>query len=150
MPTDPYHDAGSRVVTIEAFDFIFRNELKRAVRAQNFLTLLLLQTSPLELPARSAVVSQLARLVSLDVRETDLVAEGEAGRVWALLLDTDLESSMHVIDRLLARLRHYEFASPVGIDIGAASCPLHGTDADTLRRAAESGWSDGDSVRFRS
>ena len=37
MATDPFLDDSSRVVTLEAFDFIFRNELKRAVRAQNFV-----------------------------------------------------------------------------------------------------------------
>ena len=43
---------------------------------------------------RSSIVTrQLAALVGSDVRETDLVAEGESGRVWVLLLDTDLRSS---------------------------------------------------------
>ena len=137
MSAEPFLDDGSRVVTLEAFEFIFRNELKRAVRAQNFLTLLLLETAPLTRQERVAVVRQLARLVSGDVRETDLVAEGESGRVWVLLLDTDLQNSMCVIDRLLSRFRHYEFTTPVDILIGAASCPMHGTDVESLKRAAE-------------
>jgi len=137
MATDPFVDDGSRIVTLEAFDFIFRNELKRAVRAQNFLTLLRLETSPPVKTERSNVPRQLARLVGGDVRETDLVAEGEAGRVWVLLLDTDLRSSMPVLDRLLSRFRHYQFSTPVSIDIGAACCPTHGTDIDSLKRAAD-------------
>jgi hypothetical protein len=137
MPTDPFLDDGSRVVTLEAFDFIFRNELKRAVRAQNFLTLLLLETSPVARHERSNVIRQLARLIGGDVRETDLVAEGEGGRVWVLLLDTDLRSSMSVVDRLLSRFRHYEFSTPIGIEIGAACCPTHGTDVESLKRAAD-------------
>ncbi len=137
MPTDPFLDDGSRVVTLEAFDFIFRNELKRAVRAQNFLTLLLLETSPVARHERSNVLRQLARLIAGDVRETDLVAEGEGGRVWVLLLDTDLRSSMSVVDRLLSRFRHYEFSTPIGIEIGAACCPTHGTDVESLKRAAD-------------
>ena len=80
---------------------------------------------------------QLARLVGGDVRETDLVAEGEGGRVWVLLLDTDIRNSMPVLDRLLARFRHYEFSTPIGIDIGAACCPTHGTDVESLKRAAD-------------
>lgn len=139
MATDPFLDDASRLVTIEAFDFVFRNELKRAQRAQNFLTLLAVTTVP-EPSDRSVVLGQLARLVSLDVRETDLVAQGEEGRVWVLLLDTDLENSMAVVDRLLARLRPYAFSTPVGIEIGAASCPMHGSDPEALRQAALAGW----------
>jgi hypothetical protein len=135
MPTDPFLDESGRLVTLEAFDFILRNELKRAQRAQNFLTLLVVTTPP-DIWERAIIVRQLAGLVSLDVRETDLVAQGERGRVWVLLLDTDLENAMAVIDRLLARLRPYAFPAPVSIEIGAASCPMHGSDADSLRRAA--------------
>ena len=137
MVTDPFLDDSSRVVTLEAFDFIFRNELKRAVRAQNFLTLLQLETTPVAKHERPNVIRQLARLVGGDVRETDLVAEGESGRVWVLLLDTDLRNSMSVVDRLLSRFRHYEFSTPIGIDIGAACCPTHGTEVDALKRAAD-------------
>ncbi len=136
-PADPFLDDGSRVVTLEAFDFIFRNELKRAVRAQNFLTLLRVEPSPVAKTDRPTVSRQLARLVGSDVRETDLVAEGEAGRVWVLLLDTDLRSSMSVLDRLLARFGHYEFVTPIELDIGVACCPTHGTDIDSLKRATD-------------
>lgn len=137
MAGDPFVDEGSHIVTLEAFDFIFRNELKRALRAQNFLTLLLLESTPVARHERSSVVRQLARLVAGDVRETDLVAEGDSGRVWVLLLDTDLRSSMPVVDRLLSRFRHYTFSTPITLDIGAACCPTHGTDVESLRRAAD-------------
>ena len=137
MPSDPFLDDSLRVVTVEAFDYIFRNELKRAVRAQNFLTLLQLETSPVPKHERPGIVRQVARMVGGDVRETDLVAEGESGRVWVLLLDTDLRNSMSVVDRLLARFRHYEFSTPIDIDIGAACCPTHGTDVEALKRAAD-------------
>jgi len=137
MVTDPFLDDSSRVVTVEAFEYIFRNELKRAVRAQNFLTLLQLETSPVLKHERSNVVRQLARLVCGDVRETDVVSEGERGRVCVLLLDTDLRSAMVVVDRLLSRFRHYEFSTPIGIEIGAACCPTHGTEVEALRRAAD-------------
>ena len=46
MAADPFLDEDSRVLTPEAFDFVLRNELKRAVRSQNFLTLLLVQPTP--------------------------------------------------------------------------------------------------------
>jgi GGDEF domain-containing protein len=53
-----------------------------------------------------------------------------------VLLDADLQNSMRVIDRLLARLEHYQFPSPLAIEFGAACCPTHGSDPETLRRAA--------------
>ena len=137
MPTDPFLDESARVVTVEAFDYIFRNELKRAVRAQNFLTLLQLESSPVPKHERASVIRQLARMVGGDVRETDLVAEGESGRVWVLLLDTDLRNSMSVVDRLVSRFRHYEFSPPISIEIGAACCPTHGTEVESLKRAAD-------------
>jgi hypothetical protein len=137
MASDPFLDDSSRVVTLEAFDFVFRNELKRAVRAQNFLTLLQLETTPVAKRERPVVIRQLARLVGGDLRETDLVSEGENGRVWVLLLDTDLRNSMSVVDRLLSRFRHYDFSTPVGIEIGAACCPTHGTDVESLKRATD-------------
>jgi hypothetical protein len=37
----------------------------------------------------------------------------------------------------MSRLEHYEFPTPLTIEVGAACCPTHGADADTLRRAAE-------------
>jgi hypothetical protein len=37
----------------------------------------------------------------------------------------------------MSRLDHYEFSTPLTIEVGAACCPTHGADAETLRRAAE-------------
>jgi GGDEF domain-containing protein len=52
-----------------------------------------------------------------------------------LLLDADLESALGVIERLLDRLERYRFESPLTVNVGAACCPTHGADAETLRRA---------------
>ena len=87
---------------------------------------------------RDLAVEEIARLISRDVRETDLLAHTGKGRLSIVLLDADLASSMGVIDRLMARLDHYEFAQPLVFDVGAACCPTHGADIETLRRAAES------------
>ena len=146
-PGDPFLEEDSRVLTPEAFDFVLNNELKRAVRSQNFLTLLLLEPTP-QTPAKSGAaghvgpappdaVRQVARLVSREVRETDLLAQTEGGRVSVVLLDADLQNSMRVIDRLMARFEHYEFSTPLAIEVGAACCPTHGVDVESLRRVAE-------------
>ena len=37
--SDPFFEEGSRLLTPAAFEFVLDGELKRAVRSQNFLTL---------------------------------------------------------------------------------------------------------------
>ena len=140
MAGDPFLEEDFRVLTPEAFDFVLTNELKRAVRSQNFLTLLLMDPTPK--PAgppvdRTRAVRQVARLVSREVRETDLLSHTAEGRLSVVLLDADLPNSLRVIDRLMSRIEHYEFPTPLTIEVGAACCPTHGADADSLRRAAE-------------
>jgi GGDEF domain-containing protein len=126
------------VLTPEAFDFVLNNELKRAVRSQNFLTLLLVEPTPSdqERVEQEEVVREVARLVSREVRETDLLSTTN-GQLAVVLLDADLNNSMQVVDRLVSRFQHYEFHTPVVLEVGAATCPTHGADAETLRRAAE-------------
>jgi GGDEF domain-containing protein len=144
MDGEPFLEEEFRVLTPEAFDFVLNNELKRAVRSQNYLTLLLLEATPQAPPAATGAatvppeaVRQVARLVSREVRETDLLAQSETGRVSVVLLDADLQNSMRVVDRLMSRFEHYEFATPLAIEVGAACCPTHGVDVESLRRTAE-------------
>ena len=45
MATDQFfEEEGSRLLTPNAFEFVLDGELKRAVRSQNFLTLVVLET----------------------------------------------------------------------------------------------------------
>lgn len=146
---DPFlEEEDFRVLTPEAFEFVLTNELKRAVRSQNFLTLVLMEPAVKGDPADPAgarrqgtgdeAVREVARLVSRDVRETDLLSHTGRGQLSVVLLDADLDNSIRVIDRLMGRLDHYEFARPLTFEVGAACCPTHGVDAASLRRAAES------------
>jgi hypothetical protein len=140
MAGDPFLEEDFRVLTPEAFDFVLNNELKRAVRSQNFLTLLVVEptANDPERATQGEVVREVARLVSREVRETDLLSQTTDGRLSVVLLDSDLHNSMQVVDRLVARFQHYEFDTPLVVEVGAATCPTHGADAETLRRAAES------------
>jgi hypothetical protein len=139
MGGDPFLEGDFRVLTPEAFDFVLNNELKRAVRSQTFLTLLVVEPTsrqPEQTP-QTDVVREVARLVSREVRETDLLSQTATGQLSVVLLDADLHNSMQVVDRLVSRFEHYEFPIPIAIEVGAACCPTHGADAETLRRAAE-------------
>jgi len=120
------------VLNAETFDFVLTNELKRARRSQNFVTLVLMEPHSRE-PA--GAVGEIARLVSAELRETDLLAT-DATRVSLVLLDADLQDSTRVIERVMTRLGPYQFTAPVEIDVGVACCPTHGADLDTLKRVA--------------
>jgi hypothetical protein len=64
---DPWLEEDFRVLTPDAFDFVLANELKRAVRSQNFLTLLLVQPRAGEPETDAAdpeVLQQVGRLIS--------------------------------------------------------------------------------------
>jgi GGDEF domain-containing protein len=142
MAAEPFFDEDYRVLTSEAFDFVLNNELKRAVRSQNFLTLVQIEPTIRGSAGgngeRDHAVREIARLVSRDVRETDLIAETRKGRLSLVLLDADMQNAVGVIDRLMSRLEHYAFSRPLAIGFGAACCPTHGADVESLRRAAES------------
>ncbi len=143
MTGESFLDENFRVLTSEAFDFVLHNELKRAVRSQNFLTLVHVEPTLRGRPAgdtaeRDDAVREIARLVSREVRETDLLAQTATGRLSLVLLDADMPNSLQVIERLMARLDHYQFTQPLAIQVGAACCPTHGADVDSLKRAAES------------
>ena len=142
MTPDHFLEEDFRVLTPEAFEFVLSNELKRAVRSQNFLTLVVVEPTIAGAAGggngeREQAVREVARLISREVRETDLLSHTDKGQLSVVLLDADLPNSMRVIERLMSRLEHYEFPRPLAIDVGAASCPTHGADADSLRRAAE-------------
>ena len=120
------------VLTPETFDFVLTNELKRALRSQNFVTLVLIEPRGSD-PA--AGLRAIASLIHPELRETDLLAIDDS-TVSMVLLDADLQNSMGVIDRVMTRLEHYQFTTPLDVQVGAACCPTHGSDADTLKRVA--------------
>jgi hypothetical protein len=122
------------VLNPETFDFVLTNELKRALRSQNFVTLVLMEPRGGQ-PA--AAVREIAGLAGGELRETDMLAT-DATSVWMVLLDADLQNSTGVIERVMSRLEHYQFPTPVEIAVGAACCPTHGADVETLKRVAAS------------
>ena len=131
VPEDP------RALPPEVFDFVVSNELKRAIRSQNFLTLLVVDPTPSSPEGqRSQLARELARVIGRVIRETDILSPGVDGRLSLVLLDADFDSSMRVVDRLMTWVEHYEFRTPATFSIGAASCPTHGVDLATLRSAA--------------
>jgi len=120
------------VLNSETFDLVLTNELKRAQRSQSFVTLVRMEPHGVD---SADSVREIARLVGHELRETDLLAT-DATAVSMVLLDADLQHSTQVIERVMARLEHYQFTTPVEIAIGAACCPTDGADVETLKGVA--------------
>jgi GGDEF domain-containing protein len=120
------------VLNQQTFEFVLANELKRAARSQNYVTLVLLEPRAGD---NVGAVQEIAALVSRELRETDLLGIDET-LVSMVLLDADVQNATQLIERVISRLEHYQFTAPVEIEVGAACCPTHGADAETLKRVA--------------
>lgn len=142
MARDEFFEEGSRLLTPHAFDFVLDGELKRAVRSQNFLTLVVFEArrewEGLEVTADEGTVAEVAQVVGREVRDTDLIGRSDTGSLSLVLLDADFDSSTRVIDRLVSRIDNYDFRTPLRISVGAACYPTHAVDADSLKRQASS------------
>lgn len=140
MPTEPFYEDGTRLLTSHAFEFVLDAELKRAVRSQNYLTLLVVEAKRewdgLMVTADAGTVVEVAKILGHEVRDTDVIGAGDHGSFAMMLLDADYDSSTKVIDRLVQRIDNYEFPSPLRISVGAACYPTHAIDADSLRKKA--------------
>jgi len=140
MGSSAFYEEGTHLLTPGAFQFVLASELKRAVRSQNFLTLVLLETSRewegMVVTADNGTVHELGQLVEKEVRDTDVLGHTDSGTLSLVLLDADFDSSTRVIDRLISRIENYEFATAVRIAVGAACYPTHAVDAESLKHQA--------------
>jgi GGDEF domain-containing protein len=135
-----FEEEGSRLLRANAFEFVLEGEMKRAVRSQNYLTLVVLETrrewDGMTVTADDGTLDEVARIIGHEVRDTDLIGNTETGVLSLALLDADYESSTRVIERLVQRIDHYEFTTPLRISVGAACYPTHAVDADSLKQQA--------------
>lgn len=140
--TSSFYEEGSKVLTPGAFEFVFDSELKRAVRSQNFLTLVMIEASRewegMMVTADDGTLHEVAQLITREVRDTDFLGHTDTGTLSLVLLDADFEHSTRVIDRLIARIESYEFATALRIAVGAACYPTHAVDSESLKRQAMS------------
>jgi hypothetical protein len=140
MTTSAFYEEGSHVLTARAFAFVLDSELKRAVRSQNFLTLVWVEASRewegMMVTADEGAIQEVAQLIGKEIRDTDLIGHTEQGTLALVLLDADFAHSGHVIDRVVARLENYKFPTPLRVSMGAACYPTHAVNADALKRQA--------------
>ena len=142
MASSAFYEEGGRLLTPGAFEFVLDSELKRAVRSQNFLTLVVLEAARewdgVLVTADDGTVHEVAQIIGKEVRDTDLLGHTDKGMLALVLLDADFEHSTRVIDRVVSRIENYEFPTALRIAVGAACYPTHAVDADSLKRQAMS------------
>src|SRR5438132_2992464 len=135
-----FYEEGSKLLTPGAFQFVLDSELKRAVRSQNFLTLVTVEASRewdgMTVTADEGSLREVAEVIGREVRDTDLIGHTDKGTVALVLLDSDFDHSARVIDRLVARIENYEFPTALRIAVGAACYPTHAVDAESLKQQA--------------
>ena len=95
--TSSFYEEGSKLLTPGAFEFVLDSELKRAVRSQNFLTLVTLEASRewegMMVTADDGTLQEVAQLIGREVRDTDLLGHTDEGTLALVLLDADFEHS---------------------------------------------------------
>jgi hypothetical protein len=135
-----FEEEGGRLLTSHAFEFVLDGEMKRAVRSQNYLTLVALETrrewDGITVSADPGTLDEIARVIGHEVRDTDLIGATEEGVLSLVLLDADYDNATRVIERLVQRIDHYEFTTPLRISVGAACYPTHAVDPDSLKQQA--------------
>ena len=140
MTSSAFYEEGSKLLTPGAFEFVLDSELKRAVRSQNFLTLVTVETGRewdgMTVTADDGTLKEIASIIGHEIRDTDLLGHTDRGTLALVLLDSDFDHSTKVINRLVARLENYEFPTPLRIAVGAACYPTHAVDATSLKQQA--------------
>jgi diguanylate cyclase (GGDEF)-like protein len=140
MASSSFYEDGSKLLTPNAFEFVLDAELKRAVRSQNFLTLVTVEASRewegMMVTADDGTLQEVAQIIGREVRDTDVLGHTGKGTLALVLLDTDFEHSSRVIERVVSRIENYEFQTALRIAVGAACYPTHAVDAESLKRQA--------------
>jgi GGDEF domain-containing protein len=138
--TSSFYAEGSRFLTPDAFVLVLDGELERTVRSENFLTLVMVEArrerEGTMVTADDGTLQEVAQVIGREVRDTDLLGHAAKGTLALVLLDTDIERSRRVIDRLVSRIETHPFPTELRIAIGAACCPTHASDADSLKQQA--------------
>ena len=98
-----FYEEGSKFLTPSAFEFVLESEMKRAVRRQNYVTLVLVEASRewegVSLAADEGTVREVGQVLGKEIRDTDLLGHAGKGALAVVLLDADFDQSATVIDR---------------------------------------------------
>jgi GGDEF domain-containing protein len=140
MTWSSLYEGGSKLLTPGAFEFILESELKRAVRSQRYLTLVMVDArrewEQMTVTADAGTLQDVGQIIGKEIRDTDLLAHTDEGTLTFVLLDADFDDSTKVVDRVVARMKSHEFSTALHVVLGAACFPTHAVDAGSLKRHA--------------
>ena len=81
--TSKFYEEGSNLLTADAFEFVLGSEFGRALRSQNFFTLVVVETSRewegITVTADEGTVQKVAQLIGKEIRETDRLGHTDKG-----------------------------------------------------------------------
>lgn len=140
MTRSSFYEEGSKLLKPGAFEFVLDSELKRAVRSQNYFTLVVVEAhrewEGMTVTADDGTLQDVARIIGREIRDTDLLAHTDEGTLTLVLLDTDFQDSIKVVDRVVSRMEGHGLPTALRIAVGAACFPTHAVDAGSLKRQA--------------
>src|SRR5207249_12301296 len=100
MASSAFYEEGGRLLTPGAFEFVLDSELKRAVRSENFLTLVTVEASRewegMVVTADEGTLHDVAEISGREGRDRHLRAHTATGALARVLLDADFEHSSRV------------------------------------------------------
>jgi diguanylate cyclase (GGDEF)-like protein len=126
----------------EIFDLFLDMELKRSLRYQNFISLLLIEANPRVAAARvednSTLSEKMAALIRKELRESDIIGTYNRNTVRVILLYSDERVAHKIADRLRTWMSNYfgVESNHSNISLGDACFPSQANDLGCLYRKA--------------
>lgn len=127
-------DSETMVFGKEPFMFFLDMEISKAIRYQNYLSLLLVRVEPGKHQARHIreQIKKLASILTTEVRRTDIIGRLDRDKLSVILLNADRSACRIVKDRVAATLQDYRLPSSLAL----ACFPSDSTDANNLLKRA--------------
>lgn len=119
------------------FNFLVNMEIARAIRYQNYTTLLFIE--PDQQVEDRTKFDAFTRILKEEVRTTDVVGVVNENRCGVILHNTDLKNALVPCKRIRDRMKNYNFTPDDGhitISIGVSCCPTDSNDFTSLTSMA--------------
>ena len=126
----------------EIFDLFLEMELKRSLRYQNFISLLLIEANPRAAASRaedsSTLAEKMAALIQKELRETDLIGTYDRNTIRVVLLYSDERVAHKIGDRLRLWISNYFGleGNNSNVSLGDACFPSQANDLGCLYQKA--------------
>jgi len=132
-------DEETGVFRPSVFDFFLNWEIKRSFRYRNFVSLVMLEPNVKWQSKQS--LRELIKLITKNIRDTDVVGRLNGYRFGIILLSSDLDGAYIMSERLLNHINNYVFEEEpektISISIGGACFPTNGIEKEVVYKLAE-------------